>query len=137
MDFQEGCSSEDPYHSMELKPCRCIINCPYPRAYPTKCCQPIVKKKKITEKYKDGELHRQIEEEYIAEYCSPKKECVELKYPPQRLPRFSSLPKYLRIDDEDDESDDHGDKDCLLWQLDISPKRHSKCDSESWKKYFS
>ncbi|KAH9279826.1 hypothetical protein ECG_07577 [Echinococcus granulosus] len=83
----------------DLKLCHCIKDLPYPRAFPVKCCNPVVKKTKIKEKYRDGELERQTEERYVAEYCSSKKECVELRYPPKKLPRSSTLPKYLRTDD--------------------------------------
>ncbi|KAM7534381.1 hypothetical protein Aperf_G00000105737 [Anoplocephala perfoliata] len=116
--------------------CCCIKNRPYPRAYPIKCCQPIVKRKKIEENYINGELYSQVEEEYIAQYCSAKKECVELKYPPKRLPRFASLPKYLRIDDDDEESNDDEYKDQLRWRLGVKPKRRNKRNSKSGQKYF-
>ena len=83
----------------------CIKGSPYPRAYASPCCKPVYRTKEIKERYRNGELRSLTEYEYLAEFCSKNKDCVELRYPPRRLPRSSTLPKYLRTDDDDDGDD--------------------------------
>uniref|UniRef100_A0A5K3FKW9 Cysteine-rich DPF motif domain-containing protein 1 n=1 Tax=Mesocestoides corti TaxID=53468 RepID=A0A5K3FKW9_MESCO len=74
---------------------------PLPRAIPVRCCRPVIESKTVTEKFKDGRVKFRIEEEYLAEFCTSKKDCVDFIYPEDSYREKASLPKYLRVGDKE------------------------------------